>query len=65
MTQKDLADAINESIQLINDYESGKAIPGAQILSKLELALGIKLPRNKTKQNKTKNKIIIIINLRL
>jgi DNA-binding XRE family transcriptional regulator len=45
MTQQEIAAKINESPQLINDYESGKAIPSQQILSKLERALGIKLSR--------------------
>ena len=45
MTQKDLATAINEKPQVIGDYESGKAIPNPQIISKLERKLGVKLPR--------------------
>lgn len=47
MTQKDLATAINERPQIIQEYESGKAIPSPQILSKLDKALGIHLPRKK------------------
>jgi len=43
MTQKDLAGKINEKPTLINDYESGKAIPNAQVLGKMERILGIKL----------------------
>jgi len=42
-TQKDLATKICEKLQVINDYESGKAIPNQQILSKLERTLGMKL----------------------
>jgi len=42
-TQKDLATRINEKPQVINEYESGKAIPNQQILSKLERNLGMKL----------------------
>ncbi len=45
MTQKDLATAINEKPQVIAEYESGKAIPNPQIISKIERALGCKLPR--------------------
>ena len=45
MTQKDLATAINEKPQVIGQYESGKAIPNPQIISKLERKLGTKLPR--------------------
>ncbi|KAI9319408.1 multi protein bridging factor 1-domain-containing protein [Dichotomocladium elegans] len=43
ITQKDLAQLINEKPQVVNEYESGKAIPNQQILGKLERALGIKL----------------------
>ncbi|KAK2981350.1 hypothetical protein RJ640_013141 [Escallonia rubra] len=34
---------INEKPQIIQEYESGKAIPNQQIISKLERALGAKL----------------------
>ena len=34
---------INEKPQVVNEYESGKAIPNQQIISKLERALGVKL----------------------
>ena len=43
MTQKDLATKINEKPTVINDYESGRAIPNQQILGKMEKALGVKL----------------------
>ena len=45
MTQKDLATAINEKPQVVGEYESGKAVPNPQIISKLERKLGTKLPR--------------------
>lgn len=45
MTQKELATAINEKPQVVAEYESGKAIPNPQIISKLERKLGTKLPR--------------------
>lgn len=45
MTQKDLATAINEKPQVVAEYESGKAIPNPQIITKLEKQLGCKLPR--------------------
>lgn len=45
MTQKELATAINEKPQVIGEYESGKAIPNGQIISKIERKLGCKLPR--------------------
>ncbi|KIS66693.1 putative multiprotein bridging factor mediates GCN4-dependent transcriptional activation [Mycosarcoma maydis] len=43
LTQKDLATKINEKPQVVQDYESGKAIPNPQILAKLERALAVKL----------------------
>jgi len=45
MTQAQLATAINERAQVIQQYESGQAIPNPQILNKLDRALGIHLPR--------------------
>lgn len=42
-SQKDVAVKVNEKPSIIQDYESGKAIPNAQILGKLERALGVKL----------------------
>jgi len=43
MSQKDLATKINEQVKVVQEYESGKAIPSQQVLNKLERALGIKL----------------------
>lgn len=43
MSQKDLANAINEKPTVVNDYEAGRAVPNQQILGKLERALGVKL----------------------
>jgi len=43
ITQKDLATRICEKPQVVNEYESGKAIPNQQVLAKLERALGVKL----------------------
>jgi putative transcription factor len=45
MTQKELATAINEKPDIISAYESGKAIPNGTLISKLERALGVHLPR--------------------
>ncbi|KAG2258391.1 hypothetical protein Bca52824_077685 [Brassica carinata] len=39
LTQSQLAQLINEKPQVIQEYESGKAIPNQQILIKLERAL--------------------------
>lgn len=43
LTQKDVAQKINEKPSVIQDYEGGKAIPNPQILGKLERILGVKL----------------------
>lgn len=43
LSQKEVAQKINEKPSVLQDYESGKAIPNAQILSKLERTLGVKL----------------------
>ena len=43
LTQKDVAQKINEKPSVVQDYESSKAIPNAQILGKLERILGVKL----------------------
>jgi putative transcription factor len=45
MSQKELATAINEKPQVVGQYESGKAIPNGELISKLERKLGVKLPR--------------------
>lgn len=43
LTQKDLAQKVNEKPNVINDYEAGRAVPNQQLLGKIERALGIKL----------------------
>jgi putative transcription factor len=43
LTQKELATKISEKPSIINDYESGRAIPSNLILGKLERALEVKL----------------------
>ncbi len=45
MTQAQLATAINERPQVIQQYESGAAIPNPQVMSKLDRTLGTHLPR--------------------
>lgn len=46
-SQAQLAQAINEKPAVINQYESGKALPNNQIISKIERALGTKLRSKK------------------
>jgi ribosome-binding protein aMBF1 (putative translation factor) len=43
LSQKDVAQKINEKPSILQDYESGKAIPNPQILGKLERVLQVKL----------------------
>ena len=45
LTQKQLAQQLNMQPQVINEYESGKAIPNNAVIAKIERALGAKLPR--------------------
>ncbi|KAL5269172.1 hypothetical protein ACHWQZ_G002857 [Mnemiopsis leidyi] len=42
-TQKDMAQKINEKPQIIQEYETGKALPNNQIQSKMERVLGVHL----------------------
>ena len=43
LSQKQLAQRINEKLAVIIDYESGKAIPNPNILGKMERHLKVKL----------------------
>lgn len=43
LSQKEVAQKINEKPSVLQDYESGKAVPNPQILGKLERLLGVKL----------------------
>lgn len=45
---------INERPTVIQEYESGKAIPNPQVLSKLSRALGVSLSKNKKAPTKKK-----------
>jgi putative transcription factor len=45
LTQKELAGQLAVQASVINDYESGRAIPNPQLISKLERVLGVRLPR--------------------
>jgi len=45
MTQKQLAQALVMDVKIVNEYESGKAIPNNAVIAKMEKALGVKLPR--------------------
>jgi putative transcription factor len=47
-TQTELAKLINEKSTVINEYESGKAIPNGQVIQKLNRALGVVLPKSST-----------------
>ncbi|KAG9046881.1 multiprotein-bridging factor 1 [Tulasnella sp. UAMH 9824] len=66
LTQKDLAQKINEAPRVLQDYESGKAVPSQVVLGKLERVLEIKLrgadigkklePKGKKKEEKKDDK---------
>ena len=43
MSQTDLAKAISERPQVVQEYESGKAVPNQIVLSKMERVLEVKL----------------------
>lgn len=43
LTRKDLATKINEKPTVVQEYETGKAIPNQQTLGKMERCLGVKL----------------------
>ena len=47
LTQQELARRANEKQSVINEYEAGRAVPNQQVISKLERALGCRLPRPK------------------
>jgi ribosome-binding protein aMBF1 (putative translation factor) len=46
-TQKDLSTALSIDVKTIQDYESGKAQPNGQLISKISRALGVKLVNTK------------------
>ena len=52
MTQKQLASQINEKPQVINEYESGKAVVNSHIVQKLHRVFPGKLPSNRPNKNK-------------
>eukprot|EP00456_Euglypha_rotunda_P019428 TRINITY_DN1719_c0_g1_i22.p1 TRINITY_DN1719_c0_g1~~TRINITY_DN1719_c0_g1_i22.p1 ORF type:complete len:144 (+),score=36.26 TRINITY_DN1719_c0_g1_i22:91-522(+) len=51
-SQKELAAKVNVKQSIINDYESGKAIPDPALISKLNRALGVVLPKIPKKKAK-------------
>uniref|UniRef100_A0A914HID0 HTH cro/C1-type domain-containing protein n=1 Tax=Globodera rostochiensis TaxID=31243 RepID=A0A914HID0_GLORO len=42
-TQKELATRVNEKMEVIREYENGKAVPNQSILGKMERCLSVKL----------------------
>merc|ERR1712154_698828 len=53
MSQAALATLINEKGSVINEYESGKAIPNGAIINKLNRSLGVRLPRPRLLRSRT------------
>ena len=45
LSQKQLANLINQQESVVKDYESGKAIPDNNVINKLSKALGVKLKK--------------------
>ena len=45
MNQKELAQACNLPPKIIQDYESGAAVPEGPVIAKLNRALGVTLPK--------------------
>nr|WOJ41581.1 MBF1c [Lilium longiflorum] len=43
MGQAELAKLINERVQVVQEYENGKAVPNQAVLPKMERVLGVKL----------------------
>ncbi|XP_072983300.1 multiprotein-bridging factor 1c [Typha latifolia] len=43
MSQAELAKLINERVQVVQEYESGKAVPNQAVLAKMERVLNVKL----------------------
>ena len=43
MTQKQLAQALQVKPQIVNEYETGKAIPDSNLINKMQRILGTKL----------------------
>ena len=47
LSQLQVANALNVSVQIIKGYENGSAIPDNAFIARLERFLGVKLPRQK------------------
>ena len=50
--QQDLATKLGVPVKTVNEYESGKANPSNAFIHKMELALGVKLPRAVNQKDK-------------
>ena len=46
MTQKELATKLNMPVKVVQQYESGKAVPNGAIINKLNRALSIRIQRD-------------------
>ena len=54
--QQQLAQQLNVRQTVINQYESGKAVPNPQLIAKMNRILGVKLPSITKPGQKKKNK---------
>jgi putative transcription factor len=48
-SQQELANALNQPLTVIKQYESGKAKPNGMLIHKMNTVLGVKLPSQKKK----------------
>ena len=52
MSQKELAQKLNVDVNIVIDYENGKAVPNNSFISRIEKALNTTLPRAPKKEKK-------------
>ena len=55
-TQTQLAKACNEKVGLINDIEKGTATYNADVINRIERALGVKIPRGRNNKKKSRKR---------
>ena len=51
LSQKELANKMNVNVNIIQEYENGKATPNPQMLNKMSRILGVPLSKKKKKNN--------------
>ena len=56
LTQAQLAQAVNVTPKVIQEYESGKAVPNGNQINRINQQLGVSLPSTKLSKPKSKSK---------